>query len=317
MLSQNVVLQREWRPGVRVSGSAGSRCFTFASVTIDFSMLNRRIFIQSLAALPLVAKPGEVMIGVQSYSFRDRSLDDALAAMKEIGIGYCELYSGHVEPTGAPGTPAMNRNELRMWRKTVSLDHFKTVRDKFKKAGVVLYAYNYSFRDDFDEDEIQRGFEFAKALGVKCLTASSNVQTAKRVDPHAKKAKVRVGMHNHSRIVPNEFATPENFAEAKKGNSPFIAINLDIGHFTAANFDPVSFLEQNNKDIVTLHIKDRKKDQGANVPFGEGDTKIKEVLQLLKTKKYPIPAMIEYEYKGVETVSEVKKCFEYCKNAVA
>jgi sugar phosphate isomerase/epimerase len=279
-------------------------------------MLNRRLFTQSLLALPLAAKSGDVMIGVQSYSFRDRSLDQALQAMKEIGVGYCELYSGHVEPTGADGRP-INRNELRMWRKTVSLDHFKQVREKFNKAGVVLYAYNYSFRDDFDDDEMQRGFEFGKALGVKCLTASSNVQTAKRVDPLAKKAKMRVGMHNHSRIVPNEFATPENFADAKKGNSPYIAINLDIGHFTAANFDPVSFLEQHNKDIVTLHIKDRKKDQGANVPFGEGDTKIKEVLQLLKTKKYPIPAMIEYEYKGVETVSEVKKCYEYCKNAVA
>ena len=44
---------------------------------------------------------------------------------------------------------------------------------------------------------------------------------------------------------------------------------------------------------------------------------IKEVLQLLKAKKYKIPALIEYEYKGVETVSEVKKCFDYCVKALA
>jgi len=64
----------------------------------------------------------------------------------------------------------MKRDELRMWRKTISLDHFHGVRDKFKKAGIVLYAYNYSFRDDFDDQEMERGFEFGKALGVKCLT---------------------------------------------------------------------------------------------------------------------------------------------------
>jgi len=287
-------------------------------------MLNRRDFSRSLLALPaatagfaaIQSTVHGVMLGAQSYSFRDRGLDDAIKAMQEIGLGYCELWSGHVEPTSTP-QKRIPREEIRMWRKTVSLDHFKQVRDKFQKAGIVLYAYNYSFRDDFDDAEMERGFEFAKALGVKALTASSNVSTAKKVDPFARKAKVPVGMHNHSRIVPNEFATPENFAEAMRGASKYIAINLDIGHFTAANFDPVRFLDEHHKSIVTLHIKDRKKDQGANLPFGEGDTKIKEVLQLLKAKKYKIPALIEYEYKGVETVSEVKKCFDYCVKALA
>ena len=65
-----------------------------------------------------------------------------------------------------------------------------------------------------------------------------------------------------------------------------------------------------------MHIKDRKRDQGDNVPFGEGDTKIVEVLQLLREKKYDIPANIEYEYKGADTVAEVRRCFEYCEKAL-
>jgi sugar phosphate isomerase/epimerase len=118
-------------------------------------------------------------------------------------------------------------------------------------------------------------------------------------------------------MAPNEFARPEDFAEAMRGKSKYIAINLDIGHFTAAGYDPVTFLEQHHDRIVTLHLKDRKKNQGPNVPFGEGDTKIKEVLQVLKTKRYPIPANIEYEYKGGDTIVEMKKCFAYCKAALA
>ena len=96
-------------------------------------------------------------------------------------------------------------------------------------------------------------------------------------------------------------------------NPKWIGINLDIGHFTAAGFDAVDFLEKHHDKIVTLHIKDRKKNQGANLPFGEGDTPIKPVLQMLKTKRWAIPANIEYEYKGGDTVAEVKKCFDYCK----
>jgi hypothetical protein len=53
------------------------------------------------------------------------------------------------------------------------------------------------------------------------------------------------------------------------------------------------------------------------MPFGQGDTAIKPVLLLLKEKKYPIPANIEYEYNdeqpGLDTITEVRKCFDYCK----
>ena len=123
-------------------------------------------------------------------------------------------------------------------------------------------------------------------------------------------------MHNHSRLSPNEYARAEDFAEAMKGASEYIAINLDIGHFWAANFDPVAFLRQHHAHIVTIHIKDRLKNQGANMPFGEGDTPIKAVLQTLKELKLKIPANIEYEYKGADTVAEMKKCLAYCKSAL-
>jgi sugar phosphate isomerase/epimerase len=280
-------------------------------------MLTRRDVLKIAAAAPVTAAFGKidstvngVMLGAQSYSFRDRPLDEAIKGMQEVGIGYCELWSGHVEPKKP-------RAEIAEWRKTVSMDEFKNVAKKFKDAGIVLYAYNYSFRNEWSDEEIARGFEMAKALGVKRLTASSTVSVAKRVDPYARKARIWVGMHNHSNIKPDEFATPEDFAAARSGMSEYIAINLDIGHFTAANFDPVAYLNNHNKHILTLHIKDRKKNQGPNVPFGEGDTPIKEVLQTLKTKKYKIPAMIEYEYKGADTIAEMKKCMDYCRQAVA
>lgn len=280
-------------------------------------MYSRRDFGKlALAALPVPASAAKisstfdgVMIGAQTYSFRDRSLDDCLKAMQDIGLGYAELWQGHVEPKG------MKAPELKKWRETVSLDEFKQVAKKVKDAGIVLYAYNYSFRDDFSDKEIERGFEFAKALGVKCLTASSNVTTAKRVNPYAMKARMMVGMHNHSRIVKNEFATPEDFAAARAGMSKYIAVNLDIGHFFGAGFDPVKYLQENYDYIVTIHVKDKDK-KDVNMPFGQGATPIKAVMQMLKAKKYKIPAMIEYEYKGQDTVAEVRKCFDFMKNCL-
>jgi sugar phosphate isomerase/epimerase len=278
-------------------------------------MLSRRQFAAGALAASLPGAPKinstfkGVTIGAQSYSFRDRDLDACIKAMQEIGLGSVELWSGHVEPK-------LKRDELRKWRETASLDHFKQVRKKLDDAGIQLWAYNYSFRDDFSDKEVERGFEFANALGINRLTASSNVSTAKRIDPFAAKAKVYVGMHNHSNIKPNEFATPDDFASAMNGASKYIGINLDIGHFWAANFDPVAYLEKTAKRTVCIHLKDRKKNQGPNLPFGEGDTPIKAVLDLMAREKYKFPANIEYEYKNPDTVGEVKKCFEYCKKLI-
>ena len=251
-----------------------------------------------------------VMIGAQTYSFRDLSLEDCIRAMTDIGLGYAELFQGHVEPK--------DEAKLAAWRSSPPMDEIKAVRKKFDDAGIDLYAFNYSFRDDFSDPQIEQGFRMARALGVNRITASSNVDLSPRIDKYAQQYKIVVGFHDHDSMKPNEFSTPDDWKKALEGRSRYMAINLDIGHFTGANFDPVSFLEEHHDRIVTLHIKDRRKNHGPNMPFGQGDTNIKGVLGVLKTRKYPIPAMIEYEYgkPGMDTVAEVRKCFEYCKSAL-
>jgi sugar phosphate isomerase/epimerase len=259
-----------------------------------------------------------VQIGAQSYSFRDRPLDGVIAGLAAAGLGSCELWQDHVERDAASSVSgdAAKREALRKWRLTVPLETFTEVRRKFDAAGIMLTAYNLSFRDDYTDEEIVRGFEMARALGVKVITASSTVSVARRLDPVAQTFGIRVGFHNHSDIKPNEFATPDDFATALKDASDFLTINLDIGHFTAANFDAVDFLDKHAHRIVSIHIKDRKRNQGPNVLFGTGDSPIVAVLARLRDKEWPIPANIEYEYEGTDTVAEVRRCFEYCKKAL-
>ena len=256
-----------------------------------------------------------MLIGAQSYSFRDRPLDDAIRAMRETGIPECELWQGHVEPKQDPG--AQGQAELRKWRLTVPLAHFQEIAGKFKSAGIQLFAYNYSFRDEFTDEEIDRGFQMARALGVKVITASATVSVAKRVAPVADKYRIVAAMHGHSNIKdPNEFAKPESFEQAMSYGK-YMGVNLDIGHFFAAGFDPVAFITRHHVRIPCIHLKDRRKDQGPNMPFGQGDTPIRECLRLIQKNNWKIAANIEYEYKGEDTVAEVKKALAFCKAALA
>jgi sugar phosphate isomerase/epimerase len=249
-------------------------------------------------------------------------------AFTACGLGECELWSPQIEPA-APSiargdTPELQqarteaRTTLRRWRVETPLEHFRAIRQKFTAAKIAVRAFNYSFSDSFTDEEIDRGFVIARALGAEWITASSTLSSAKRVAPFADKHKMVVAMHNHSNVNdPNEFATPQSFAAAMK-MSKYFKVNLDIGHFTAANQDAVGYLRAHHADITNLHVKDLRRNQGENMPWGQGDTPIREVLQLLKRSKWPIPAYIEYEYRGTGTpIDEVKRGFDYMRQALA
>jgi sugar phosphate isomerase/epimerase len=302
----------------------------------DFTKLALASLPLSAAARMIDSKIDGVQLGVQSYSFRDLPIDEAIKAMAADGLGDCELFSPHIEAGGIEAirpllehyetmSPAERKSafdeyneKVRKWRLTVPLDYFTGVRKKFNNAGIKLYAYNLSFIDKSTDEEIDRGFLMAKALGVGIITSSTTLPVAQRMAPFAEKHRMIVAMHGHSDVKdPIQFSTPETFAKAL-AMSKYYRVNLDIGHFTAAGFDAVDYIQKNHDQIVLVHLKDRKKDDGPNVPWGQGDTPIKQVLQLLKRNRYPIPAFIEYEYKGTGTSQqEVAKCYEYAKEALA
>lgn len=296
--------------------------------------LSRRQFAQvTAAAFPAILsgqKVSGVQLGICTYSFRTLphtaggdAVDAVIGAMKECGGTECELFSPQLEPDAPrarPDTPEgkKTRDQLRQWRLDTPAAHFKEVRKKFDDAGITIFAYTMNFREDCTDAELDKCFEQAKALGAKTIATSTTLTMSSRLAPFAEKHKQLVSLHGHSNVKDaNEFSSPETFEKALAMSKQF-RINLDIGHFTAANFDAVEYVEKQHKNITHLHMKDRKRDGGTNEPFGQGDTPIKQVLTLLKTKRYAIPAFIEYEYKGAGTpVEEVKKCLEYERAALA
>jgi sugar phosphate isomerase/epimerase len=256
-----------------------------------------------------------VQIGIQSYSFRDRPFDAMVEAVAEVGINSCELWSGHLEPKGLDGTGRTR------WRLDTPLSWFEEAGKKLRAAGIELNAYYYDIRKEMTDPEIERGFLMAKALGTNVITSSSNPNMAKRVDQFAQRYKTRVGMHNHVQEGKlDEFEGPKDFAAAMENCSAYICVNLDVGHFVAAGYDPVDYISKNHSRIVTLHLKDRKKGLGKKSPtlkFGTGDTPIKDVLQVLMKNRYAIPANIEHEISEQPPMEGVQQSLEYCKKALA
>jgi sugar phosphate isomerase/epimerase len=321
-------------------------------------MYSRRDFGKlALAGVPfslaMAAKVNSVVNGVRlgstTYCFRDfprvpgqDDVEATIKALQEVGAGEIELYGPTMEPAGMPlppepprayGAPPRppseraadqaellksNRDALRRWRLQTSPAHYRGVREKFEAGGISLFACTVNYDSQFTDDEINATFEQAKAMGVETIASSMTLSMAKRVAPFADQHRFPVALHGHSQISNSDaFHTPESFA-AGMALSQYYRVNLDIGHFTAANQDPVAYIRTHHATITHLHIKDRRRNDGVNEQFGDGDTPIPEVLALLRELKSPVRALVEYEYAGLRnSIEETRRSMEYMRRALA
>ncbi|MFD0792341.1 sugar phosphate isomerase/epimerase family protein [Mucilaginibacter litoreus] len=264
-----------------------------------------------------------VQIGVITYSFRSMpgTVEDLLKYCLECNINAIELMGDPAEAyAGAPkreGSQAWAEfaPKLAEWRGSVSMDKFKQLRKMFNEAGVTIYAWKPNALGAKNTDaEIEYAFNAGKALGCSHVTVElpDEAQT-KRLGDLAAKHKMMVGYHAHTQATPTLWDTALS-------QSKYNGINLDIGHYASGtSSSPVPFIEKYHDRITSMHIKDRKFHDGPNAPWGEGDTPIKEVLQLMKKNRYKFPATIELEYNipgGSDAVAEVKKCRAYAAEAL-
>jgi sugar phosphate isomerase/epimerase len=209
----------------------------------------------------------------------------------------------------------------RKWRMGLSMNIFKDLRKMYNDAGVSIYAVK-DVRQGSDED-LEYTFAVAEALGANHVTLElpsgpNAVATLKRLGEWAVKKKIYVAYHTHAQ------GSMTCFDEAFK-ISPGNMANVDLGHFVAGGNrggTPLDFLNKYHGRISSFHLKDRTLPEhcSLNLPWGTGETPIKEILQLIRKNKWTFPGSIELEYavpQGSDAVLEVKKCVEYCRAALA
>jgi len=307
----------------------------------------------SLRGLAQTARPNSKIGGVQigliaPYSFgRDATdADTILKYVTQVGISGIELQEGPAEAfagapavvrppgrgPGAPGGPAPGgarpeltpeqqaaRREaqaaLKAWRLSASMDKFKALRKTYNDAGVSIYAFKLALTDGMSDEEYDYTFNVAEALGASHLTMELPTDGAltKRIGAFAARRQMLVGYHTHTQGSLTVF--DEALAQSK-----YNAINVDIGHYVAGTGEsPIPLILKHHSRFASIHLKDRKKGDGPNMPWGQGDTPIADVLRLMQKQKYTWPATIELEYpvpEGSTRVAEIGKCLEYCKAAL-
>jgi sugar phosphate isomerase/epimerase len=282
-----------------------------------------------------------VQIGVITYSWRSMAStpQDIINYCIETGISSIELMGNVVEEyAGAPEGVRWPKNfkemsdeekdaffkerdeaneNISQWRSSqASAEKYKELRTMFDDAGINIHIVKFSPANWSDED-IDYAFESAKILGAQGVSNEIGHEAAERLGPFGEKHGMYVVLHNHGQPGDPDF----NFQDFLN-YSPSIMLNLDVGHyFGATGNHPNGIIEQLHERIFSIHLKDKTAKTAdpadTNIPWGEGDTPLGDILKLVQDKGYDIYCDIELEYpipEGSDAVKETAKCVEFCRN---
>ena len=287
-------------------------------------------------------KPNSKVAGVHiglnvPYSFGGRTMagDEILKNCRELNLSAVELRAQPVElfmgmpaivvaaKTGSPKAGAAadgNTVKIREWRKTATMDRVKDFRRMYDEGGVSIEILKVDGIFAMTAEELDYAFAMAKVLGARAISTEISKVDAdvRRVGEFAEKHRLMLALHGHASTTAAQYEHSYTLGK-------FVGTNLDIGHYVAGdNGSPVEFIKRHHARISHVHIKDRKLNKetknGANMPFGEGDTPIAEVLRLIRDNKWNIQATIEFEYKvpaDSDRMKELARAIQFCRAALA
>jgi sugar phosphate isomerase/epimerase len=291
----------------------------------DHSQLSRRRFLQltSVAAGSVVglrtvvsaedkkSDPyGGFKLGVQSYTFRRFTTEQALKRTKDLGLHYIEFYREHANPNGTQE----------------QTDALKRLCQSYEITPIAFGVERFTKNHDAN----RKLFEFGKALGVKSLSADPEPDSFDSLDKLVDEYKIAIAIHPHGPSGRNRlhhWYSAEVIMQAVKGHHPLIGTCLDTGHLIRAailgkKLDPVQEILIMGPRNFGIHLKDNDNDaekrgsKDSNVVIGQGVLDVAGVLKALRQVKFDGALSIEYESKEEEPSPDVKACVEVFKREV-
>ena len=212
---------------------------------------------------------------------------------------------------------------LHQWHLTVPPTYYTAIRRKFADSGLTIDGFDVTstLTGNVTDDDITKVVEATKALGADRMMCAVVKSVAKRIAPIAEKHNMKVGLQgrpNMNATDPDAMAKPADFEEAV-GYSKNFGTSIDVGDATGGGWNVLKFIQDTHSSIFALNLKDRTK-ANVSMPWGQGDSQIKEILQIVRDKKYPVRCYIDCDFataEGTTRVADVKRCMEFAKSALS
>ncbi|HEY3837122.1 MAG TPA: sugar phosphate isomerase/epimerase [Bryobacteraceae bacterium] len=260
-----------------------------------------------LTLLPAAARAGHApnpyrpfRMAIQSYTLRNFKLDEALAKTKALGLNFWEGWDGHLPVTDDPGQIAMYKQKLAANGITMPT------------YGVVGFST--------DEADARKKFVFAKAMGIRTLSAYPSYDSLTLLDKLTEEFKINIGIHNHG-PGDNLYDKIQKEVDALKGHSQRIGACIDTGHYLMSDERPETAAGTFGTRIYGVHMKDVKIGPGEQKSWtvlGKGTLDINVFLKELIKYGYPQRGVLslEYEEHADDPIPYVEECLKTLRNSL-
>ncbi|MBL8765058.1 MAG: sugar phosphate isomerase/epimerase [Phycisphaerae bacterium] len=237
-------------------------------------------------------------LGVQAWTFRDRTCFEAIDTARKLGLKYIEIFPGQSLSPEHPGAKVGH---------DMSREHREALKLKLLSSGVRAVSYGV-VSPTKDEKATRAIFQFAKDMGLETITVEPEPDAWDLVAKLADEFSINAACHNHPK--PSRYWDPQTVLDAVKGRSPRVGACADTGHWPRSGLVPVDCLKKYEGRIITLHFKDIT--DGEDRPWGTGKGDAKGILTELKRQGFKGVISVEYESgAGPELEANVKKCIEF------
>jgi sugar phosphate isomerase/epimerase len=244
-------------------------------------------------------RPGDLKLGVASYSFRKFSRDVAIADTKKLGVKYINIKEFHLPLNSTP-------------------DEIAKARAEFQNAGLtILGGGNVSFQKN-DEADIRQKFEYAKAAGMPLLVCAPTHETLPKMEKYVKEYDIKIALHNHG-PEDKHFPTPQSVLDAVKNMDPRCGLCMDIGHTARTGVDVVEWIRKAGPRLLDMHVKDLTNftDKNSQVAVGDGIMPFPAIFRELRKMNYKGGVMLEYEVEADNPMPGMMKSFSYMRGVLA
>lgn len=242
-------------------------------------------------------------LAIQSYTFHNFTLEEAMNKTEELGLHYMEVFPGH-RLGGDFGDEVFGFGMS---------DEAKTkFKDLAASKGIKMVGSGVFTTDN--PDDWEKEFAFAKEMGFEYITCEPAMQDWDLVEKLAKQYGIKVSVHNHPK--PSTYWNPDSLLNAINGRSDLLGSCADVGHWRRCGLDQLECLRKLKGRIISLHFKDiaaenENGDYQHDVIWGTGVLDVKEMMRILKEQGFRGYFAIEYEYNWDNSVPDIKKCIEY------
>jgi sugar phosphate isomerase/epimerase len=241
--------------------------------------------------------PERFKVSMAGYSFVKFNLDDSLAMMKRMDVRYLCIKDFHLP---------LDSNE-----DTIAAFHAKLQASNVTGYGVgPIYMKN--------EAEIDRGFEYAKRVGVKIIVGVPAHKLLPYIDSKVKQYDMQYAIHLHGPDMPDTYPDADDVWSHVKDLDPRIGMCLDVGHDTRNGKNPVADLKKYHTRVFDIHIKDvtAPTKQGKTCEMGRGVIDIPAFVRMLRKVKYSGACSLEFEKDMTDPLAGLAESIGYFKGVI-